>query len=107
MLETLLLLSFRDYISFEEKCYIIFTLDSEIRYLKESLDKIHDVNSMPEYIKLDFYKYQSEPLTLKEFNFILNDIKMRKSIKLSTGILEKDSEIIKSIKRELKLLEIL
>lgn len=107
MLETLLLLNFRDYISFDTMCYVIFTIDNEMRYLKENLDKIHDVNSMPEYIKLDFYKYQSEPLTLKEFNFILHDIKMRNSIKLSNGILEKDSEIIKSIKRELKLLEIL
>ena len=55
---------FKNY-TFDRKYDMIFSMDDEYYELIEIRDKIQDVNKMPDYIKNDWYKYNSIPLTEK------------------------------------------
>lgn len=58
---------FKNY-TFDRKYDMIFSIDDEYYELIEDLDKLSDVDKMPVYIKNDWYKYNSIPLTEKTLN---------------------------------------
>ena len=97
MFNTLLDLKFRNYDkNLEFYSFLVIEYNNELRYLKESKDKLEDVSKMPSYIQIDFFKYNSKELTLKEFDSFLSDSWINQT--------SDDVEIkIKEIKRELKL----
>ena len=51
--------------TFDRRCELIFSIDDNFYELNEDLDKLSDVDKMPDYIKNDWYKYNSIPLTEK------------------------------------------
>lgn len=99
MFNTLLDLKFRNYDkNLEFYSFLVIEHNNELRYLKESRDKLEDVSKMPTYIQIDFFKYNSKELTLKEFDNFLSDSW------INQDPTSDDVEIkIKEIKRELKL----
>lgn len=99
MFNTLLDLKFRNYDkNLEFYSFLVIDYNNELRYLKESRDKLEDVSKMPPYIQIDFFKYNSKELTLNEFDKFLSDSWINEEVTSD------DVEIkIKEIKRELKL----
>jgi hypothetical protein len=49
--------------TFDSKAEVIFSIDDNFYELTEDLNKLRDVEKMPDYIKNDWYKYNGIPLT--------------------------------------------
>lgn len=104
-------------LNLKEERFIVFNKNDEYYYLLDDNEKINDVNLMPHYIKDDYYHYNSKVLTLGVFNKIIEKYKIKYTLKphflgnkLETSInqfSDKEEEVIKVIKRDLSLKEIL
>ena len=104
-------------LNLQEDRFIVHLRDGEYYYLLDDNQKVKDVQSMPTYIKEDYYRYNSKILTLSFFNKILEKYKVKLTLKphflgnkLETSInqfTEEEEDIIRAIKRELNLKQIL
>ena len=59
MIKVILDLDFLNYEMRKERV-IIFDKDGELYYINDDYDKVNDVNKMPNYIKDDWWKYESK-----------------------------------------------
>ena len=116
MIKVILDLDFLNYEMIKERV-IIFDKDGELYYINDSFDKVDDVSKMPNYIKDDYYKYQSKVLTLNHFNKLIEKARIKYTIqghylgnKLKSELrtfTDDQNETIKTIRRDLSLKEIL
>lgn len=84
----------------EKMRFIVSERDGDIYYINDSYAKIDEVNRMPHYITSDYYKYSSKILTTEILEKVLLNLEYRK-------FNNEDMQMIKQIRRDLKLKEIL
>lgn len=82
----------------EKMRFIVSERDGDIYYINDSYAKIDEVSRMPHYITSDYYKYSSKILTTEILEKVLLNLKY---------INNEDMQMIKQIRRDLKLKEIL
>lgn len=110
-------IKYTNYSDLSENSFIVYNKDNEYYYILDSSEKVKDVQSMPSYIKEDYYRYNSKILTLSFFNKTLEKYKVKFTLKphflgnkletLINQFTEEEEDIIKTIKRDLSLKEIL
>lgn len=95
---------------------IVHSIDNDFFYIIDINDKLIDVSKMPSYIKNDYYSNKSKKLDITTFNEIIEKFKYSYSIqptnignklKINFILSEEDLSKINSIKRELKINEII
>lgn len=117
MIKIIFDISYTNYSDLSEDRFIVYDKDGEYYYILDSSDKIKDVSKMPNYIKEDYYNYNSKILTIKFFNKIIEKCRIKYTLKsqylgnkLETEIrqfTEEELDKIINIRRELNLKEIL
>ena len=85
MIKVIFDIKYTNYSDLSEDIFIVYDKDGEYYYLLDSVDKIKDVEKMPQYIKEDYYNYKTE---IRQFT-------------------EDELDKIVTIRRELNLKEIL
>lgn len=117
MIKVIFDINYTNYSDLSEDRFIVYDKDGEYYYLLDSSDKIKDVSKMPNYIKEDYYNYNTKILTIDFFNKIIKKYRIKYTLKghylgnkLETEIkqfTEDELDKIITIRRELKLKEIL
>lgn len=117
MIKVIFDIKYTNYSDLSEDRFIVYDKDGEYYYLLDSCDKIKDVEKMPQYIKEDYYNYNTKILTIDLFNKIVEKYRIKYTLKghylgnkLETEIrqfTEDELDKIVTIKRELNLKEIL
>lgn len=88
---------------------IIFESEGKLYYLSNDEEKIKDVMSSPDYIKLDWFKYNKIPLTIKHIDHISSLISERPILKPDGKIdenLQNLKQTLKSIRRDFVISEV-
>ena len=117
MIKVILDINYTNYTDLSEDRFIVYDKDGEYYYLLDSSDKIKDVTKMPNYIKEDYFNFNTKILNIYFFNKIIEKYRVKYTLKshylgnkLDIEIRqfsEEELEKIITIRRELNLKEIL
>jgi hypothetical protein len=86
--------------TFDRRIDLIFSIDDNFYELTEDLNKLSDVDKMPDYIKNDWFKYNGFTLTEKTLNKHIDKVeKLKDNLEILTTL--------KAIKRNFRIDSIL